>query len=182
MQITHTDGYPVRPVTTRALRIGMGERYDVIVKAGDGVFPFVAEPAGKSGYATALLRTSSGSRPSDPRPRELDAYATTVSALQAAPGAALPKREPATTQDLVLSGSMAPYVWTINGATYDNATPLTVTEGPGRPAAAVEHVDDVPPDPSARPHVPGRCRRRNRAPEGHSADPADGGCVRRPAR
>ncbi len=129
MQITHTDGYPVRPVTTRALRIGMGERYDVIVKVGDGVFPVVAEPVGKGGYAVALLRTGSGSRPSGPRPRELDAYATTVSALQAAPGSALPKAEPATTQDLVLSGSMAPYVWTINGDTYDDATPLTVTEG-----------------------------------------------------
>ena len=31
MQVTHTDGYPVRPVRTTAVPIGIGERYDVII-------------------------------------------------------------------------------------------------------------------------------------------------------
>ena len=39
MTITHTDGYPVQPVDAQSPRIGMGERYDVLVQAGDGVFP-----------------------------------------------------------------------------------------------------------------------------------------------
>lgn len=127
MQVTHSDGYPVRPVTTQALRIGMGERYDVIVTAQDGRFPLVAEPEGKSGYAIAYLRTGSGGSPQ--RPSELDAYPLTVSALQAAPGAALPAREPDHTADLTLAGSMGPYRWTINGATYEQADPITVKQG-----------------------------------------------------
>ena len=33
----------------------MAERYDIIAPAGDGVFPLVAAPEGKSGLARALL-------------------------------------------------------------------------------------------------------------------------------
>ena len=42
MTVTHTDGFPVVPTEVDALLLGMGERYDAIVTAGDGVFPFVA--------------------------------------------------------------------------------------------------------------------------------------------
>lgn len=130
LTVTHTDGYPVRPVTTSALRIGMGERYDATVTLADGVFALVAEPAGKRGLARALVRTGSGAAPGDSeRPRELDAHPLTVDALQAADPARLPAREPDSVQDLLLSGSMAPYVWTINGRTYDDTIPLTIREG-----------------------------------------------------
>jgi len=44
LTVTHSDGFPVEPVTTDALLIGMGERYDVIVDLADGVFPLVATP------------------------------------------------------------------------------------------------------------------------------------------
>jgi FtsP/CotA-like multicopper oxidase with cupredoxin domain len=130
MTITHTDGYAVTPVSTSVLRIGMGERYDATVMLGDGVFPLVAEPVAKKGLARALVRTGSGSVPAaNARPSELDGYPLTVDALRAAPGTALPKREPDTVQELMLSGTMAPYEWTINGTTYDNTVPLTIRPG-----------------------------------------------------
>jgi FtsP/CotA-like multicopper oxidase with cupredoxin domain len=129
LSVTHTDGYPVNPVATSTLQIGMGERYDVIVTLRDGVFPLVAQPVGKKGLARALVRTGSGAVPAEAyRPGGLDGYALTVSALTAAPGAALPARDPDTVQDLQLSGTMSPYVWTINGVTYDQAVPLTIRE------------------------------------------------------
>jgi len=53
--VTHTDGYPVVPKEVDALLLGMSERYDVIVTAGDGVFPLVALAEGKNGLARALL-------------------------------------------------------------------------------------------------------------------------------
>ena len=53
LTVTHTDGYPVNPVTAKALRIGMGERYDATVTLADGVFPLVAHPVGKDGQARA---------------------------------------------------------------------------------------------------------------------------------
>jgi FtsP/CotA-like multicopper oxidase with cupredoxin domain len=130
MTITHTDGYAVTPVDTSLLRIGMGERYDATVTLGNGVFPLVAEPVAKKGLARALVRTGSGGVPAaNARPSELDGYPLTVDVLRAAPGTALPKRQPDTVQDLMLSGTMAPYEWTINGTTYDNTIPLTIKPG-----------------------------------------------------
>ncbi|MEZ5184369.1 MAG: multicopper oxidase family protein [Candidatus Nanopelagicales bacterium] len=129
LRVTHSDGYPVQPLETSAVRIGMGERYDVIVKVADGVFPLVAQPHGKPGYARALIRSGTGNVPDTARPSELDTYPADVSALRATPGAVLPGRDPDITEDIILSGSMAPYRWTINGAVYGDARPLTVRPG-----------------------------------------------------
>ena len=65
MTVTHSDGYPLVPVRTGAMLIGMGERYDVEVTLGDGVFPLTALAEGKNATALALVRTGFGSR----RPR-----------------------------------------------------------------------------------------------------------------
>jgi FtsP/CotA-like multicopper oxidase with cupredoxin domain len=130
LRITHTDGFPVDPADASALLIGMGERYDAVVTLGDGVFPLVAEPVGKAGLATALVRTGTGDAPTPSyRPQELTAAPMTVGALQVRAGSALPRRDPDTVQGLRLSGSMRRYVWTINGRTYDDAEPLTIRQG-----------------------------------------------------
>jgi FtsP/CotA-like multicopper oxidase with cupredoxin domain len=130
LQITHTDGYPVNPVPTSLLRLGMGERYDAVATLADGVFPFVARRYGKPGLARALIRTGAGAVPAEAfEPTELTGYPLTADVLSAAPGTALPQRDADTTQDVVLAGSMAPYVWTINGRTYDETVPLAVASG-----------------------------------------------------
>lgn len=130
MRVTHTDGYPVNPVAAPLLRLGMGERYDTLVTLQDGVFPFVARRSGKPGLARALVRTGSGSvPPATYEPPELSGYPLTADTLSAAAGSALPSKEADSSQDVVLNGSMAPYVWTINGRTYDKTVPLTVKAG-----------------------------------------------------
>ena len=130
LTVTHTDGYPVNPVTAPVLRIGMGERYDATVTLADGVFPLVAQPVGKDGLARAIIRTGGGTAPkASTRPAELDNYPLTVDTLTVAPGAALPARDPDTVQDIALAGSMRPYIWTINGRTYDQTVPLTIRAG-----------------------------------------------------
>ena len=65
LTITHSDGHAVEPTEVGAFYIGMGERYDAIVTLGDGVFPLVARPFGKTsgGQAIAVVRTGSGSAP-----------------------------------------------------------------------------------------------------------------------
>ena len=121
LSVTHTDGYPVNPVPASVIRLGMGERSDATVTLTDGVFPLVAQPVGKSGLARALVRTGSGAVPAVTyRPRGSSTVpADHRRAGTAAPGAALPAADAAGSQDVVLGGSMAPYVWTINGRTYD---------------------------------------------------------------
>lgn len=63
LQVTHTDGFPVVPVTVDSLLIGMGERYDALVTLGDGVFPLAAAAEGKGGGAFGVVRTAAGTAP-----------------------------------------------------------------------------------------------------------------------
>lgn len=130
LAVTHCDGFPVQPTTTDALLIGMGERYDVMVTLGDGVFPLVASPEGKIGQGLALVRTGAGQPPSATvSPKELAGRVLLGTELAAAAPVRLPAKATATTHHLLLSGSMAPYKWTINGKTFDDADPLDVRAG-----------------------------------------------------
>lgn len=130
LTVTHSDGFRVRPATGDAVLVGMGERCDVIVTLGDGVFPLVASAEGKRGQGLALVRTGAGAvPPATARPAELDGRVVTVADLLPADGVALPNRPVERRHDLLLSGTMAPYRWTINGDTFDDAEPLDVREG-----------------------------------------------------
>jgi FtsP/CotA-like multicopper oxidase with cupredoxin domain len=130
LTITHTDGFQVAPISTLAVRIGMGERYDAVVTLDDGVFPLVAAPSGKQGIARALVTTGAGTAPPlSEVPTELSSRPLTADLLTAAEGTALPTRDPDTRLDVLLAGTMQPYVWTINGTTYDDTVPLTIRPG-----------------------------------------------------
>lgn len=130
MTVTHTDGFPVVPYRTSLLRVGMGERYDVIVTLKDGVFPFVANPLGKSNIARAIIRTGMAELPSDTfRPIELTGDPLTVGQLRTIDEVRLPIRRPDRIHDLFLSGSMKPYNWMINGQMYPHTKPLLAHEG-----------------------------------------------------
>jgi multicopper oxidase len=129
MTVTHTDGFPVVPVEVDAVLLGMGERYDVVVTAGDGVFPLVASAEGKSAVARALLSTAAGSGPgADYRPPELSRLVGTVDTFAATPEVQLPASSDLRLQAR-LSGMMMHYDWMINGRPYDQTVPLTVDRG-----------------------------------------------------
>jgi multicopper oxidase len=130
MTVTHTDGFPVQPVDVDAVLVGMGERYDVIVTAGDGVFPLVAAAEGKDALARALLKTGAGSVP-DPayQPPELSRRVGTIDMFTATPEVDLGSTKPDTTLSAELSGGMMNYDWMINGRPVSDTEPLTVQEG-----------------------------------------------------
>jgi len=130
LTVTHSDGFPVAPLTTDALLIGMGERYDVLVTVGDGVFPLVALAEGKQGRALAVVRSAAGSAPPpSARPAELAGKVILSTDLRPADGVRLKAKKVDRTHDLLLSGSMAPYRWTINDKTFPDAEPLPVEAG-----------------------------------------------------
>jgi FtsP/CotA-like multicopper oxidase with cupredoxin domain len=119
MTVTHTDGYPVKHARTDALLIGMGERYDVLVTAGDGVFPLTALAEGKDASTMALLRTGSGGTPSaTTRPQELDRRLLTADRLRADQSVALKRKSPDRTIRLRLTGRMSQYDWAFDGKPY----------------------------------------------------------------
>lgn len=130
MTVTHTDGFPVVPTEVDAVLVGMGERYDVVVTAGDGVFPLVAEAEGKNAVARALLITGAGGAPAaDLRPIELRGRVGTVGLFTAAPKVVLPAGDPAVTLAVELTGNMMAYDWAINGVPFAKADPMTVSQG-----------------------------------------------------
>ena len=130
MRVTATDGWAVEPVTTDAFHIGMGERYDVEVTLGDGVFPLVAVPFGKDGLARALVRTGPGRAPAaDETPVELSRRVLLGTDLRPAESSRLDSKDPDDQQMLHLSGQMQPYAWAINGKPFGENTPLFLTRG-----------------------------------------------------
>lgn len=134
LTITHTDGFPVQHQEVDALLVGMGERYDVLVTLGDGVFPLVALAEGKNANGLALVRTGSGSKPSATvRPKELDGMIMTASQLRAADDVRLKSAKTDITHQIKLTGGMDKYNWAINGTPFDmknpEASPIVIEEG-----------------------------------------------------
>lgn len=130
LTVTHSDGFPVRPVLTDALVIGMGERYDVTVDLADGVFALVAAAEGKSGDALGVVRTGIGEAPRrGVRIPELDRRVLLGSDLAAADSVRLRGRAVDQRLDVVLAGRMMPYRWTINGSAFPQGDPLVVRPG-----------------------------------------------------
>ena len=136
MTVTHTDGFPVEPVTVDTLIIGMSERYDVLVTvAGDGSFPLVAVAEGKGNQALAVLRAGAGSAavPAGVRPPELDRRMLGLSDLRATGAVTLPAGAPDRVHTVVLDGGDEGYRWTINGKVGEHqgkgAEPLKVKQG-----------------------------------------------------
>ncbi|MGJ5670985.1 multicopper oxidase family protein [Rhodococcus aetherivorans] len=129
MTVTHSDGFPVSPRNTDAVLIGMGERFDVLVTLAGGVFPLYAAAEGKPGHAVAVVRTAAGTATTDTRPGELDRRVLLGTALSPAEQVRLPRRAHDNYLSVDMGGTMAPYRWMLNGATFPDTAPLTVAQG-----------------------------------------------------
>jgi len=116
LTVTHSDGFPVDPVTVDAVLLAMGERYDLEVTLGDGAFPLVAVAEGKGGQGLAVVRTAAGATPpASRRPGELARRLLRTRDLRAADAVLVADRPPDRSHDVVLEGDMMRWRWTING-------------------------------------------------------------------
>ncbi len=134
LTVTHADGQPVEPVEVDALRIGMGERYDVLVTIqGTGVWQLAARAEGTERLVRAVVRTQGTTTalpPEDFQPAELSGNLLHYSLLKAAPGLVVPPTngQPDTTLPMQLSGGRGRYVWMINGQTFDHADRIALQQ------------------------------------------------------
>jgi FtsP/CotA-like multicopper oxidase with cupredoxin domain len=128
--VTHTDGAPVRPVRARAVRVGMGERYDLLLDMPDEAVNLRAWPLGKSGLAGMVLTPRPGPVGEVPR-GPVPAGLVAVGYPDLSPGDAvrLAPRDVDRQLPVTLGGGMHDYVWTINGRTFDDRDPLPVRQG-----------------------------------------------------
>lgn len=112
-----------------ALLLGMGERYDVIVTAADGMFSVGGTGRGKNAQARALPSTGAGSvPPMGYEPAELNGRVGTVDMFTATPEAQLKFTKADNEIQADLTASDTKYQWGVNGPYPDNK-PLTIKQG-----------------------------------------------------
>ena len=126
------DGNPVTPLDVRRLPLAQGQRVDLLLTlpAGGGAFPIIAQREGDR-QRTGIILASPGSA------------ITRVADLADAPVGAidlsletrltvvepLANRQPDSRHRLGLTGSMMPYVWTLDGRSWANRQPLRIKTG-----------------------------------------------------
>jgi FtsP/CotA-like multicopper oxidase with cupredoxin domain len=128
LTVTHADGFPVEPVETDAVLLGMGERIDAIVTCQGDANPVVARAEGKGKAAHAVLRAGTGAIRRWKVP-ELNRQLVTVSDLVPGASATLAPRAANRVHRLVLGGNDMSYRWTINGKAYNGDLDYAIAQG-----------------------------------------------------
>lgn len=134
MTATHKDGVPCQPTEVDCVLISMGERYDIEVTMGDGLFRMLAVPEGKPGVAMALVRTSrsAGEAWPDDLPAELNGrimISSQLQGLESVDNYDAGDDEQARDIDVALSVRNGAYSWLINGQAFAEADPVLLAEG-----------------------------------------------------
>ncbi|MFW5917921.1 MAG: multicopper oxidase family protein [Haloferacaceae archaeon] len=130
--VTHADGPAVEPVAVDRLRIGMGERYDVIVQAdAPGRWPIRVAPVdAETPGGGAVLEYEEVEEGTPIEEGTVGSRRLQYSDLTAVESLAAYEGEPDRTIDLVLSGGpMGGNGWTIDGQAYPDADPIQLREG-----------------------------------------------------
>lgn len=127
------DGQDVlKPIPGNFFQLGIAQRIDLLVKIPDegGVFPIISQGEGTKQQCGVVLATAGKAIPKMALQAELPT-AGLDNTQELKLSAKAPFSEKAVDRSLscVLGGSMAKYVWTINGAVYPNRNSLDVKEG-----------------------------------------------------
>ena len=128
------DGHEVQPLQGRRFGLAMGQRLDIELDLpnGEGAFPVLALREGAVERTGIILATAGGAVVKLAAVGEAAAAAFDMDLSQEAALRAmtpLSDRPADTAAMLMLGGSMQPYLWTINGQTWGNHTPITARSG-----------------------------------------------------
>ncbi len=131
MQVTHADGQPIDPGKTRAVTLGMGERWDVLIEAQNpGLWPLTATAPGGARVTTLIRYDGVRSTRPEPGPREADGREETLRYDELAGATPSSVPVPDRVYDLQLSGGMPdPARWTINHRVHPDTEPILVRTG-----------------------------------------------------
>lgn len=133
-RLVAVDGAPVQPLPGNRFGLAMGQRLDLEIDLppGPGAWPILALREGARERCGLILATPGAEiRRLDPL-AEAAAPAFDTDLAQEARLVALhplPDRVVARAQTLMLGGTMQPYVWTIDGATWGQHRPVTARRG-----------------------------------------------------
>ncbi len=132
-RLVAVDGHAVVPMPGTRFGMAMAQRLDIEVDLpGDGAFPILALREGARERTGLILATTGahvtrigGMSDADHPAFDLD-LAQEMSLQAAAP---LRARKVDRTQMIMLAGAMQPYVWTINGQSWETHTPIAAKSG-----------------------------------------------------
>lgn len=130
MTVTHTDGQPIEPVEVDVIRIGQGERYDVLIEADNpGIWQLAAQAEGTDLLARALFRYEGSTEtppPPDAMPAELERELLLLGMLRSATATPSLGGQPDQVVPVVLTGDEEQYIWMINDQVFADAGPIDV--------------------------------------------------------
>ncbi|WP_114965019.1 multicopper oxidase family protein [Alkalilacustris brevis] len=133
-RLVAVDGHDIEPLTGRRFGFAMGQRLDIELDlpAGEGAWPILALREGER-ERTGLILATSGARVERIADLGNDAAPAfdydLAQELRLRALAPLPARQATRQENAMLGGTMSPYVWTINGRTWGEHTPLHATSG-----------------------------------------------------
>lgn len=130
-RVVAVDGHPVRPVTGRKFPLAIAQRLDILLDLpAAGAFPVLAQLEGSRRRTGIVLASSGASIAKIPALAPRDA-APVDNSLEIRLAAARPlaPREPDLVHQIVLSGGMMDYSWSLNGEYWPHITPLMLTKG-----------------------------------------------------
>ena len=129
--VVAADGNPVRPVTGRRFPLAQGQRLDILVTipADGGAFPVLAQREGDR-RRTGVVLASAGApirKLADMAEAAVPPLDNSLEARLAA-AAPLPPGNGAITHRIALTGSMMPYVWSLDDRTWADHVPLRASK------------------------------------------------------
>ena len=133
-RLVAVDGHDVQPLPGRRFGLAMGQRLDIELDLpkGEGAFPVLALREGAVERTGIILATAGATIEKLAGRGETAAAAFDTDLAQEAALRALTPladRPADTSAILMLGGSMQPYLWTINGQTWGNHTPIPARSG-----------------------------------------------------
>ncbi|MDV2967949.1 multicopper oxidase domain-containing protein [Nitratireductor aquimarinus] len=133
-RLVAVDGHEVQPVAGSRFGVAMGQRLDIEIDLPNegGAWPVLARREGARERTGIVLATSGAAVKKISSLAETEAPAFDIDLGQEVRLRAidtLPAREADRTHMVMLGGSMQPYVWTIDGATWGRHRPIQATSG-----------------------------------------------------
>jgi FtsP/CotA-like multicopper oxidase with cupredoxin domain len=130
-RVVGVDGHAVHPVSGSVFPISMAQRLDILIDLpGPGAFPLLARLEG-SRRRTGIVLATQGAPITRLAEAGLDQARPVDNSLETRLSAVEPlvERQPDLVRRIVLSGSMKPYRWSLNGDDWPHITPLMLTKG-----------------------------------------------------
>jgi len=134
-RLVAVDGHEIEPIRGTRFGMAMAQRLDIEVDiTAEGAFPIFALREGERERTGIILATPQASiqKISDMADTASPAFDTVMEQelmLRAASKNTLPDRPVDRRHTIMLNGGMQPYLWTINGQTWGNHTPISVVSG-----------------------------------------------------